>query len=151
MTINVKSAAQISLVLAATIAFVTAIAHLSCIWLGEACYSAQMAPEVIIESAQQGTWLAPIGTVLAASIFVIIGLYNLSAAQILRPLPLYIFANYFIAAMCIIRGILPLQLWLRKPERVSEEALIAGLMWLATGVLILSGHCEMRRQQRKAR
>ena len=147
MTSNVKSVAQTSLLLAAIIAFATAIAHLSCIWLGEACYSAQMAPEVIIESAQQGTWLAPIGTVLAASIFVIIGLYNLSAAQILRPLPLYIFANYFIAAMCIIRGILPLQLWLRKPDRVSEDVLIAGIMWLIAGLLMLFGHRKIQTQR----
>lgn len=41
------------LFLAAIIAFGTALAHFSCIFFGPECYSAQMAPKFIVESAQQ--------------------------------------------------------------------------------------------------
>lgn len=128
------------LILAAVIVFGTAIAHMSCIFLGPKCYSAQMAPPQLIESAKEGTYLAPIITILVSLIFFIWGLYALSGAKLIRRLPLLAFIIYSISALCIIRGILPLQLWLRYPDRVNDLAFYYGLGWLVTGLLYLLGY-----------
>jgi hypothetical protein len=130
----------ILLVLAALIAMATAVAHMSCIFLGPECYAAQMAPPQIIESAKNGTYLAPIGTVFASSIFIIVGLYALSGAGIFRQLPLLKYAIYIIGTLCIIRGILPLQLWIRHPDKVNDIVFYTGIVWLVTGLLYLIGY-----------
>ncbi|TWX68743.1 hypothetical protein ESZ36_09725 [Colwellia demingiae] len=132
------------LVLAALIAMGTAAAHLSCIYLGPECYAAQMAPPPIVESAINGTYLAPIGTIFASAVFVILGLYALSGAgftgKLIDKLPLVNYAIYSITTLCIIRGLLPLQLWLRHPEKVNDTVLYVGIVWLMTGLLYLVGY-----------
>ena len=128
------------LLLAAIVAFSTALAHLSCIFFGAECYSAQMAPKFIVESAQQGTIVAPIGAILAAILFIIPGFYALSAAQIIRKLPLLKLGIYTIAGLCVIRGLLPIQLWLRKPDKVTDIVLYIGIVWLVVGLFYLFGY-----------
>jgi len=134
----------ILLVLAAFIAIGTALAHLSCIYFGPKCYAAQMAPPQIVESAIKGTYLAPIGTLFASGIFIVLGLYALSGAgftnKLLSKLPLIKYAIYTIATLCIIRGILPLQLWLRQPDKVTDVVLTVGLVWLFAGLCYLFGY-----------
>ena len=131
---------KLLLVLAALIAMATAIAHTSCIYFGPECYAAQMAPPQIVESAQNGTYLAPIGTLFVSAIFVVLGLYALSGANIIRRLPLLNVGIYTIATLCIIRGLLPIQLWLRHPDKVSDIVLYAGYVWLIAGLLYLVGY-----------
>lgn len=133
------------LIVAALIVMGTAIAHLSCIVLGPQCYSLQMAPPSIIDSAQQGTLLAPLGTVLVSSVFVAFGLYALSAARIIRKLPLLNLAIYAISILFVIRGLLPTQLWLRHPERVSDAIVYVGCAWLATGLMYFLGYRNVQR------
>jgi hypothetical protein len=128
------------LVLAALIAIGNAVAHMSCIYIGPDCYAAQLAPPQLIESAKSGTYLAPVSAIVISVIFVIWGLFALSAAGIIRKLPLLKFAIYAISTLCIIRGILPLQQWLRHPEKVSDAAFYYGIAWLITGLLFLLGY-----------
>ncbi len=136
------------LVFAALIAIGTALAHLSCIYFGPQCYAAQMAPEIIVKSAINGTYLAPIGTIFASGIFVVLGLYALAGlgmtnnpvGKLLDKLPLINYAIYTIATLCIIRGILPLQLWLRYPEKISDVVFYVGIVWLVAGLLYLFGY-----------
>lgn len=113
---------------------------MSCLYFGPECYAAQMAPPQIIESAKNGTLLAPVGTTFVSAIFVLLGLYALSGAGMIRKLPLLKFGIYTIAILCIIRGILPLQLWLRHPEKVNDIVFYTGLVWLVTGLLYLFGY-----------
>ena len=127
------------LLIAATIAFATALAHLSCIFLGPECYSAQMAPPVVVESAKANTLLAPVGTVIVSAIFGVLGCYALSGAKLLPRLPLLNIGIYAIATVCIIRGLLPLQYWLRFPDRVDTDVLIVGLVWLFVGLCYVLG------------
>ncbi len=137
------------LVLAAIIAMGTGIAHISCIYFGPECYAVQMAPAQIIESARKGTYLAPLGTIFVSLIFFVIGLYALSGAGILRKLPLQKFTCYSIATLCIIRGILPLQLWLRYPDKVNDVVFYAGITWFITGLLYLFGYSLCNNQRKK--
>lgn len=128
------------LVLGALIAIGTAVAHTSCIYFGPGCYATQMAPDFVVESAENGTYLAPVAAIFASIIFVVFGLYALSAAGIIRKLPLLKFAIYTIAIISIIRGLLPLQFWLRNPDKISDYAFYAGIVWLVAGLLYLFGY-----------
>lgn len=128
------------LVIAAAVALLTAIAHLSCILLGPECYSIQMAPPEVVESAKAGTLLAPIGTVFVAAIFITFACYALSAARLLRPLPKVKLVVHLIGFACVIRGILPIQLWFRHPEKVTDVVLYVGIAWLLVGLLYLLGY-----------
>jgi len=60
--------------------------------------------------------------------------------MLIDKLPLVNYAIYTIATLCIIRGLLPLQLWLRHPEKVSDTVLYVGIVWLVTGLLYLVGY-----------
>jgi hypothetical protein len=133
------------LIVAALISVSTAVAHMSCIFLGPECFSAQMAPPQVVESARNGTWLAPIGTIFISAIFLIFGLYALSGAGIVRALPLLKLGIYTIATLCIIRGVLPLQLWVRYPEKVNTIVFYTGITWLVTGLLFLFGYLHVQK------
>lgn len=127
------------LVFAALAAFSTAIAHLSCLYFGPQCYSAQMAPPSIIESAKAGTLLAPFGNIFISSLFITMSAYTLSAASLIRRLPLLTLGINTIAFLCTVRGILPLQLWYRYPEKVSHPVLYVGIAWLLVGLACFFG------------
>lgn len=128
------------LCLAAMIAIGTGLAHFSCVFLSPDCYRLQMAPEFVVESAQNGTWLAPVAALVVASLFVVFGFYALSGAQLIRRLPLLSFGIYAIGVTCVIRGLLPLQLWIRHPDKASEPMILVGLIWLFVGLLYLIGY-----------
>ncbi len=131
--------AKWALLLAALIAISTAVAHLSCIILGPDCFKAQMAPEPLVQSAIDGTWLAPISTIVVSLIFVVCGLFALSAAKIIRKLPLLNTALITIASICIVRGIATVPLSFLFPQMVSVFSLLAGAIWFITGLLFAFG------------
>jgi hypothetical protein len=137
------------LVLAALIAFGTAVAHLSCIYFGPSCYSLQMAPAFVVEWAQEGSYLAPLAAVFVSSVFVVIGLYALSGAGLIRQLPLLKLGLYTIAAVCLIRGLLGMQLWLRHQEKIDISIFYAGVVWFVAGLLFLFGY-RMQNNQSKS-
>ncbi|MCL1077593.1 hypothetical protein D5R81_11720 [Parashewanella spongiae] len=134
----------------AFLAFGVVIAHMSCIYLGEQCYSAQMAPQILIESAKAGTLVAPVATIIVSFMFFIVGLYALSSARVITNLPFLNAAVITISVLCIIRGILPLQLWLRKPELMPLDGLIVGIIWLVSGVIFFAGHRKVKKELKRS-
>ena len=123
----------------AIIGIITALAHLSCIFLGEDCYRSQMAPEFIIRSAVDGTLLAPIATIIVSSLFLVCGLYALSAANIMVRLPFMSAAIHSISAICVVRGFATIPLILAYPEEAGTFVIVAGLIWFSAGVLFIIG------------
>lgn len=103
-----------------------------------------MTPPQIVVSAVNGTYLAPIGTVFVSGIFIVLGLYALSGAgftgKLIDKLPLVNYAIYTIVILCIIRGLLPLQLWLLHPDKVTDTVFYVGIVWLISGLLYLVGY-----------
>ena len=89
---------------------------MSCIFLGESCYRAQLAPEIIIQSAANGSLLAPVATTFVSSLFLLCAVYALSAAKMIMKLPLLKTAIYTISIVCILRGLAIIPLWLAYPE-----------------------------------
>ncbi|WP_440903075.1 hypothetical protein ACMZOO_09170 [Catenovulum sp. SX2] len=130
----------------AAIAGFTAFAHMSCIYLGPSCYQAQMAPTELIESAKNGTLLAPIATVFVSALFVICGLFALSAAGLIKRLPLLTTASYSISAVCLVRGLATIPLSFIFPQMVSGFSVVAGITWFIAGLLFLIGFCWQTHQ-----
>lgn len=124
---------------AASVAIFTAFAHLFCIIFGPKCYKSQLAPEFIVQSAIQGTWLAPFGAILISLIFVICAVYAISKAGFIRRLPLLNVGIYTIAFICVVRGLLTFQLKLRHPELVDLNNLIIGSVWFISGLMFWFG------------
>lgn len=135
-----KRKGVVLLVIVAVIAVIPAVMHMSCLYFGPACYSYQMAPKVIVESAKAGTLLAPIGAFVVSALFLLMAAYALSAAQLIRKLPLLSLGIYFMSAACVIRGILGIQLWFRFPERLNEFGTVSNWLWLLAGILFFVGY-----------
>lgn len=133
-------------VIAAVIAVFTALSHLSCIYLGASCYKAQMAPPEIVESAINGTLLAPVGTIFIASLFLLCAAYALSRAGVIRTLPLLNLGVVTIGVLSLVRGVATVPLSVVYPDMVSTFSIAAGIVWCLTGVLFLLGHRWVARE-----
>ena len=127
------------LVIAAGIAILTAFSHMSCIAIGESCYRAQLAPEPIIQSAINGTMVAPVGTIFISILFILCAAYALSAAKLIAQLPLLNMGIYTISALCLFRGVATVPLSLMFPDMVSNFSFFAGAVWFVSGMLFLFG------------
>lgn len=129
-----------ALIAVAMIAVFTAVAHMSCIVLGEACYRAQLAPELIVNSAIEGTWIAPIGTTLVSTLFLVCAVYALSAAKLIKAVPMLKPGIILISGLCLSRGIATVPLALLFPDKVNLFALVAGCIWFLSGALLIAGY-----------
>ena len=71
------------------------------------------APPAVVASSVQGTWLAPVGTLIIAGVLIIFALYCLSAAGRFARLPAARPVLAVFAALLIARGLLalPFLLW----------------------------------------
>lgn len=136
------------LILAALIAFGNALAHMACIVLGPQCFEFQMAPQFIIDSSIQGTWQAPMGTVMVSSIFALWGAYALAGAKVIAPLPLMKWGIYAIGFLCVVRGLLGIQLWIRHPELLDTKSISYSIGWFVTGLLYGIGYWKMGREEK---
>ena len=135
---------SMALWLAAFICSATAVAHMACIFLGPACYRAQMAPQALVASSHNGTLLAPLATLLVSAVFIGFALFALSGAGVIKPLLKSRFVLLLIGALCALRGLATLPLSLLFPEQVSVFSLVAGGVWLLTGALFLFGRRRCR-------
>ena len=130
----------IALVTASLIATLTALAHLSCLYFGPKCYQVQMAPQVIVQSAIEGTWLAPIGTIIISIIFFLCAAYALSGAGMIKKIPLLSLGIYSISIVCFLRVLIVLLFFIRYPETTTTSAIVAEIVWFAVGLLFFLGY-----------
>lgn len=104
------------------------MAHISCIYFGPQCFQSQMAPELIINSAETGSWLAPVATIVVSALFLTSAFYALSGARIIRKAPLLILGIYAISCMCIVRSISGILLAIAYPESFSKSSLVVEIV-----------------------
>jgi hypothetical protein len=134
----------IALILVALIATFTALAHLSCIFLGPSCYKAQLAPSEIIQSAIDGTFLAPVSTVVISALFLLCAVFAVSGAGFIKKLPLLKPVLISISGLCLVRGIVTIPFSFLFPEMVSTFSIVAGFIWFLSGILYLYGFIHVR-------
>lgn len=134
---------SIALTTAATIAAVPAFAHMSCIYLGSACYKTQMAPPEIVQSALEDGLTAPLATLFIVSLFFLCALYAVSGTASIKRLPLLKLGLAAISCLYLIRGLGTRPLSLLFPKMISSFSLFAGVVWFLCGFLFGYGYLNV--------
>jgi len=135
---SVKSKFLIS---AGVIASASAIWHLLCILGGPSWFAFARAPQQIIESAQQGTSLAPLGTIVVAGLMFACSIFAFSATGIIRKVPLIKSALITIAILCTLRGLIAIPV-LIQATGIDTWEVIASTVWFYVGVCFTLGSIE---------
>ena len=133
------------LISAGIISFAAAIWHLLCILGGPSWFAFARAPQQIIASSVQGTWLAPIGTIMVAGLMFACAIFAFSAAGLMRKVPLTMPALMTIATLCILRGLSAI------PNFVTNSGpdiwqIVASTVWFYVGVCFTIGCINYRRK-----
>ncbi|WP_206052594.1 hypothetical protein [Neptunomonas marina] len=139
---NLKGVLALSI--GALIAIATAVAHLSCIFLGPSCYQAQMAPPEIVQSATEGTLLAPMATLIISFLFLVCAVFAMSGAGFIKKLPFIEPVLATISGLSLLRGLATIPSSYAFPEMVSAFSITAGLIWFVAGLLYFYGFRSLR-------
>jgi hypothetical protein len=91
------------------------------------------APPVIVASARDGTWLAPVSTAGIAVLMGLCALYAYSATGLMRRLPLLRPALASVAAVCLVRAFVLIPLAIKHPELVNTFEIVAAIVWATAG------------------
>lgn len=138
LSFNVKSKLLIS---GGVIASAAAIWHLLCIWGGPSWFAFARAPKQLIDSAQQGTLLAPVGTVIVAGLMFACTVFAFSAVGLIRKVPLVKPALITIALLCTVRGLIAIPTFVTAAG-VDIWQIVASTVWLFVGVCFIAGSIE---------
>ncbi|NQZ90441.1 MAG: hypothetical protein HRT54_22995 [Colwellia sp.] len=138
MSYSVKSKLLIS---AGVIAAAASIWHLLCIFGGPSWFAFARAPQQIIDSSQQGTLLAPIGTVIVASLMFACTIFAFSAVGLIRKVPLLKSALITIAIVCIVRGLTGIPTFLHS-NGLDLWQIVASTVWFYVGICFVLGCIE---------
>ena len=102
------------------------------------------APQQIIESAQQGTLLAPIGTVIVAGLMFACTIFAFSAVGLIRKVPLFKPALITISLLCTLRGLIAIP-FLVTTTGLDVWEVIASSVWFYVGLCFIAGSIEQYR------
>lgn len=132
------------LISAGIITSASVIWHLLCIFGGPSWFAFARAPQQIIESAVQGTLLAPICTIIVASLMFACTVFAFSAAGLICKAPLVKPALICIAILCTLRGLIAI------PTLVTSSGLdiwqiSASTVWFYVGICFTAGSIEQYR------
>ncbi len=141
LTYSVKSKLLIS---AGVIASGAAIWHILCIFGGPSWFAFARAPQKIIDSAQQGTMIAPIGTVIVSSLMFACTVFAFSAAGLIRKVPLLKSALITIAILCTLRGLIAIPMCVTSTGSDIWQ-IVASTVWFYVGICFFAGSIEQYR------
>jgi len=141
LSFSVKSKLLIS---AGVIASAAAVWHLLCILGGPSWFAFARAPQQIIDSAQQGTLLAPISTMIVAGLMFACTVFAFSAVGLIRKVPLIKMALITIAILCTLRGLIVVPTLITAVELDVWE-IIASTVWFYVGICFIAGSMEYYR------
>jgi hypothetical protein len=135
------------LVACPTGAFLGSLLHVAALIGGPAWIAAIGAPYWVVESAERGTWIAPVGGLTITALMWLCSTYAFSGAGFLRPVPLLRTGLFSIALVCLLRGILLLPIvLLLNPEsiaRIGTFEIVASLIWAVIGLFFALGLREV--------
>ena len=132
------------LISAGVIASASAIWHLLCILGGPSWFVFARAPQQIIDSAVQGTLIAPIGTIIVASLMFACTLFAFSAVGLIRKVPLLKSALITIAALCLLRGLIAVPTFVTSSGSDTWQ-IVASTVWFYVGICFVAGSIEQYR------
>lgn len=129
------------LISAGIIAFASAVWHLLCILGGPSWFVFARAPQQIIDSAYQGTLLAPIGTIIVAALMFACTVFSFSAAGLIRTIPLLKSALITIAILCTLRGVIAIPTFVISGNWDIWQV-VASSTWFYVGICFGVGSIE---------
>lgn len=144
LSFSVKSKLLIS---GGAIASASAIWHLLCIFGGPGWFAFARVPQQIIDSSQQGTLLAPIGTIIVAGLMFACTVFAFSAVGLIRKIPLTKPALMTIAALCTLRGLIAIPTFITSAG-LDIWQIIASTVWFYVGICFIAGSIEFYRSGR---
>lgn len=139
-----KNAPSMWILLAAGIAACGVVIHLAAIIGGVSWYAFFGAPPTIVASAREGTWLAPVSAAGIAALMGICMLYALSAAGLMRRLPLLRQGLAGMATVFLVRAFILIQFAIKYPQLLNTFEVIAALVWATAGVGFVVGYRAVR-------
>lgn len=128
------------LVVGGVIGAFAAIWHLLCVIGGPGWYAFARAPQVVVESAAEGTFLAPISAMVIAGLMFTCTAYSFSGAGLIRRIPLLKTALVVISIICLVRALIVIPYLLSSKLDIWE--LVASAVWFFVGVCFLLGALE---------
>lgn len=141
---GVKRRYQVWVILAGVISLVGVVIHIGAIFGGVAWYVYFGAPHDIVESARQGTWLAPLGASVIAGLMALCAAYAFSAIGVIPRLPLLRTGLAVIATICLLRAIVLWPLMISHPELRNTFEIVASIVWGLAGVGFAMGLVSLR-------
>ncbi|MBV1776353.1 hypothetical protein KSF73_11585 [Burkholderiaceae bacterium DAT-1] len=130
---------------AALIAMVGVCIHVLAIPGGAAWFKFFGAPPFVVHSAEQGTWIAPVGSLIIAVLMGMCAWYAAAVLGWVRRPPLHRLGLAAMACVCIVRGILLPVMAVSHPELLNRFEVIAAVVWFAAGVGFAFGVVALRR------
>ncbi|QEY12137.1 hypothetical protein [Cellvibrio sp. KY-YJ-3] len=127
------------LIAAAIFTALAALAHIGCIIFGADWYRFFGAGEQMAQMAEAGDWYPAVVTSVIVIFLAIWSLYALSAAGVIRRLPLLRLALCLIASLFLIRGISFVMLMPMFPENSLTFWLVSSGICLMIGILYAVG------------
>jgi hypothetical protein len=143
---------NIWLYLAGTGAFLGGLLHVVAMVAGPDWIAFFQAPAVIVESARNGTWLAPVSGMVITGLMWLCSYYAFSGAGLFRKPYLLRAGLATIASVCILRGVIAIPLVIWHPILWSHLGwfdLIASLIWLSIGIFYAFGLKQLRQRSRQ--
>jgi len=111
-----------------------ALIHVAAIAGGPEWFLYFRAPPQVVESARAGTWLAPVSALAIAGAMALCAAYAFSAAGRLPRLPLMRTALATIAAICLLRAVSTIPIYLYWPHLIDTFEVVAGIVWGVIGL-----------------
>jgi len=145
-SLNIKSKLLVS---AGIIASAAAIWHLLCIFGGPSWFAFARAPVQIIASSEQGTLLAPLGTIVIAGLMFACTVFAFSAVGLIKKVPLLKPALITIATLCTLRGIIAIPSF-NTSAGLDVWQIIASTVWFYVGVCYIVGSVEHHKVSKSA-
>jgi hypothetical protein len=137
---HMKSTQTILIYLAGIIALIGVAIHIAAIFGGASWYAYFGAPASVVQSARDGTWLAPVGALVIAGLMAICAAYAFSALGVIRRLPLLRTGLVCMAVICLLRSLVLWPLMINHPELRNTFEIVAAIVWGVAGVGFAFGY-----------
>ena len=112
--------------------------HLFMIVGGPNWYAFARAPQYVVESAKEGTFIAPVGALAIAALMFTCTAYSFSGVGLFRKVPLLKLALPTISFICLVRGLYISPIFFSL-NTLGLWHLIASSVWFFVGICFLIG------------
>ncbi len=119
--------------LAAVIALAGTAIHFAAIVGGPSWFTFFGAPPVVVQSAKDGTMLAPVGSAIIGALMAVCALYAFSSVGVIPRLPLLKSGLVVIATICLLRAIALVPLAVIHPAVCNTFEIVSAIVWGIAG------------------